>query len=471
MNWENLPKNATDSQTILEAIDERIADHLGDSEAHLDDDASLETHRAAEVVDHPAESVVNDKIKVNARAYIAIVDPSSEEDFDTIAAAVAYAAPLGGGNILIMPGDHYLSGQVDVPFSINFVGTDWESCKIHGDQSSGDFLNFTEDTVNGQSRVRFENLQLVSDGGAVVRCLNDWFPLFGYFDFDHCIFNGGGPYVQTAVIINTVRDCIVYCGNSGAFQSSHYLYLRDSTFNRYSTSTTPLVHEQLTDYETEVYVRAWGCTFSATGASTPRWFNNSEGGDFQMYFCTMSPARFSDMSPAPSFMMGCQIALASGQDITSSDNTYFSDIINCWITGGNTPAVVIDSANINFFGNRVQNGFSVTNGGSLASMSSPEKLYVVLSGSATAMALGVNITAQLTPNSTRTLTTTVPPPGQKRTLIILTSGTTPYTLTFGSGFKTTGTLSTGSTSARRFVLTFVSDGTQLIEISRTTAIA
>ncbi|MDP2941988.1 MAG: hypothetical protein Q8O36_00520, partial [Candidatus Omnitrophota bacterium] len=59
--------------------------------------------------------------------------------------------------------------------------------------------------------------------------------------------------------------------------------------------------------------------------------------------------------------------------------------------------------------------------------------------------------------------------GQKINLVITTSGTSSFTLTFGSNFKSTGTLATGTVSAKVFVVSFVSDGTNLNEVARTTA--
>jgi len=70
-----------------------------------------------------------------------------------------------------------------------------------------------------------------------------------------------------------------------------------------------------------------------------------------------------------------------------------------------------------------------------------------------ALAFGLKPNRQVTPNATATFT----------------SGTTSYTMTFGTGFKTTGTLATGTVTAKTFVLNFISDGTSLIETSRTTA--
>jgi hypothetical protein len=96
-------------------------------------------------------------------------------------------------------------------------------------------------------------------------------------------------------------------------------------------------------------------------------------------------------------------------------------------------------------------------------------VYAGLSAGATAMAFGTNTTVKVTPNATATYTTTVPPAGTACHLVILTSGTTSYTITFGTGFKPTGTLATGTTTARVFVIHFISDGTNLYEAGRTAA--
>ena len=70
----------------------------------------------------------------------------------------------------------------------------------------------------------------------------------------------------------------------------------------------------------------------------------------------------------------------------------------------------------------------------------------------------------VTPNALGTFTSTVPPAGSVRHLTINTSGTTSYTMTFGTGFKSQGTLATGTTSGKVFALAFLSDGASLIEI-------
>jgi len=59
--WGLLAKAQDDEQTINEAINEAIADHEADPDAHTGAGESLETHKAQEVVDHPAGSIVADK--------------------------------------------------------------------------------------------------------------------------------------------------------------------------------------------------------------------------------------------------------------------------------------------------------------------------------------------------------------------------------------------------------------------------
>lgn len=81
--------------------------------------------------------------------------------------------------------------------------------------------------------------------------------------------------------------------------------------------------------------------------------------------------------------------------------------------------------------------------------------------------LSTNRVSQVTISASTTLTTTVPPSGSTATVIIVTSGTTTRTVTFGTGFASSGTLATGVVSGVRYTVSFVSDGTRLIETSRT----
>jgi hypothetical protein len=60
--WGQLPKAQDDPTTIDDAISAAIVAHEADPTAHLGAGESLETHRANDIIDHPAQSVVRDKL-------------------------------------------------------------------------------------------------------------------------------------------------------------------------------------------------------------------------------------------------------------------------------------------------------------------------------------------------------------------------------------------------------------------------
>jgi hypothetical protein len=61
-NWEGLQKSATDDETIEQAIARLIAVHEADATSHLGVGESLQAHKNADVIDHPAQSIVADKL-------------------------------------------------------------------------------------------------------------------------------------------------------------------------------------------------------------------------------------------------------------------------------------------------------------------------------------------------------------------------------------------------------------------------
>jgi hypothetical protein len=62
-------------------------------------------------------------------------------------------------------------------------------------------------------------------------------------------------------------------------------------------------------------------------------------------------------------------------------------------------------------------------------------VYASLANGTTAMAFGTNTSVKVTPTGNVTLTTTVPAAGTHCHLVVLTSGASSFTLTFGSGFQ------------------------------------
>lgn len=62
-NWGLLVKSQVDNETIEQAIARLILAHEVDEESHLGVGESLQSHKASEIIDHLAESIVTDKIK------------------------------------------------------------------------------------------------------------------------------------------------------------------------------------------------------------------------------------------------------------------------------------------------------------------------------------------------------------------------------------------------------------------------
>lgn len=92
--------------------------------------------------------------------------------------------------------------------------------------------------------------------------------------------------------------------------------------------------------------------------------------------------------------------------------------------------------------------------------------------SATTGTMTVNMTTSLitiTPTGACTFNASGGVAGQITTFSITTSGVSSFTLTWGTNFRKTGTLATGTTTARFFTVAFIClDGTTWAEIARTT---
>jgi hypothetical protein len=99
-----------------------------------------------------------------------------------------------------------------------------------------------------------------------------------------------------------------------------------------------------------------------------------------------------------------------------------------------------------------------------------QRSYVVRATNTAAQDLRNTFASQVGIDADTTLTSAVPLAGTEGTVVIVTVGATSRTVTFGTGFASTGTLATGTAADRRFVVRFISDGTRLLEVSRTTAI-
>ncbi|MEI7961345.1 MAG: right-handed parallel beta-helix repeat-containing protein [archaeon] len=120
-NWGLLPKSQVDSETIEEAIARLITAHNDDETAHLDVGQSLQSHASSEIIDHLADSVLNDKLQLQSRAYTAIVSKTGT-DFSDIQEAIDYVFDQGGGNVLIAVGTYILSENLCLRTGVSLEG-------------------------------------------------------------------------------------------------------------------------------------------------------------------------------------------------------------------------------------------------------------------------------------------------------------------------------------------------------------
>lgn len=61
MNWEHLPKNAVENETIEQAIVRIVEQHNNDNTAHMATGQSIDVHRKESILDHKVGSVLADK--------------------------------------------------------------------------------------------------------------------------------------------------------------------------------------------------------------------------------------------------------------------------------------------------------------------------------------------------------------------------------------------------------------------------
>jgi len=129
-NWGALQKSADDDETIEEAINRLIAVHEGDSNSHLGEGESMQNHKSADVIDHPAQSLVPDKFS-NKQSFLNLpVIPLFTDNIDNCLSYVASPfahlyqdtgySSAGTYNIAdFMPADlGYVGGDVDFDFML-----------------------------------------------------------------------------------------------------------------------------------------------------------------------------------------------------------------------------------------------------------------------------------------------------------------------------------------------------------------
>ncbi len=85
--WGDLVKSQVDNQSIVDAINALVSAHNDDPDAHLGESRSLQSHKASEIIDHLALSIISDKIAsgqllLNHFSYNRLFVPISPKDLD-----------------------------------------------------------------------------------------------------------------------------------------------------------------------------------------------------------------------------------------------------------------------------------------------------------------------------------------------------------------------------------------------------
>jgi len=191
---------------------------------------------------------------------------------------------------------------------------------------------------------------------------------------------------------------------------------------------------------------------------------------------TITRNNYLEYVPSASLVTGPRMVVSGGVNPISGialDNATDTEIFRFLILGQSYPlTATITGGSINStpIGQAAPAAGSFT---TLVAQSSLSTTISVLSTSASQSALTATAGGMftITPVVSVTINAASVPAGCTFILIqVLTSGSSSYTVTFGTNFKTTGTLATGTASGKYFNLLFVGNGTSFIEVSRTAAI-
>lgn len=102
--------------------------------------------------------------------------------------------------------------------------------------------------------------------------------------------------------------------------------------------------------------------------------------------------------------------------------------------------------------------------------SKPPKVHALTPAATVSLDPSLGVIFKIQPGQDETINATLPgKPGEQISIYFDTIDANSRTITFGTNFRSTTTLVTGATSARRFVVRFESDGLVWTEISRTAA--
>ena len=157
--WGQLAKSQTDAEKVEEAIVRLILEHNEDETAHLGVGQSLQSHKASEIIDHLAESIIEDKIangsvssdkitteQIIAKDFRTALDVGEEVDGVKFNGNGIEAWQSGEKTVEIpVSGSPKFSGNIYASglfFLKQFLYTCWESLDCWITSGTGSFWNY-----------------------------------------------------------------------------------------------------------------------------------------------------------------------------------------------------------------------------------------------------------------------------------------------------------------------------------------
>lgn len=260
--WGALPRAVNDPTVIDQAIETAVAAHNDDPDAHLGEDQALQSHRAAEIIDHAAESVVNDKIVADARAYTAIVDPTTEYDYATIESALAYVVSKGGGTILVKAGEHFIDEQLNIPRGVSFTGEGVGVTNIYCTATDVPNFNLAGSINENTAYTRFENISFVRVNGFVFSGEAQVGDGYHGIRFEGCSFEGGGRYGVNITDDFQFDNCQFFTSTTAAL-SIVSLYMRNCIF---VSDVAGIACVDVGGLDFGAHIIAYDCEFESSGS-------------------------------------------------------------------------------------------------------------------------------------------------------------------------------------------------------------
>jgi len=109
ITWGMLQKSLVDNETIEQAIVRLVTEHNNDETAHLGVGQSLQSHKASEVIDHLAKSILAEKLHTSAEVFECVVAPVGG-DYTSIQDAI----DSGKKRIFVKAGTYIIDSPITI---------------------------------------------------------------------------------------------------------------------------------------------------------------------------------------------------------------------------------------------------------------------------------------------------------------------------------------------------------------------